>query len=182
MDAKALAKRYRSLWVGEAVAAVLFTAYLLNGALRDSDWTNWIARTYSLAVVVGILFQGVIWWRWKLRVLRAGERIMPAHVLAQFQRLKQLNWALIALFPAVLLVKWWLTSALWTGDTLYGLLILGGAVLEQINYYYYQLMYDNRYDWRYLLTRRRLRPGTVAKALALASSQHAPETPATAGS
>ncbi len=42
---------------------------------------------------------------------------------------------------------------------------MGGAVLEQINYYYYQLMYDNPYDWNYLRRERRLRRGSVAKVL-----------------
>lgn len=41
---------------------------------------------------------------------------------------------------------------------------LGGAVLEQINYYV-QFMYDNPYDWAYLRRHRRLRRGSIAKAL-----------------
>ena len=50
-------------------------------------------------------------------------------------------------------------------DTWLGLLFLGGAVLEQINYYYVQLMYDSAYDWAYLRTHQRLRRGTIARAL-----------------
>jgi hypothetical protein len=52
-----------------------------------------------------------------------------------------------------------------------GLLFTGGALLEQINYYYTQLMYDNPYDWNYLRTHRRLRQGIIGKALAQEQEQ-----------
>ena len=167
MEPEALAKRYRSLWMGEAVSSVLFVGVFLSVALADGRWTHWIARSYALAVVVLILAQGVIWWRWKLRQLQAGQRTMPVEVLRKFRRYQRLNWLLIGAFPAVLALKWWVTGRFWPDeDTGFGLLFLGGALLEQINYYYYQLMYDSRYDWAYLRTHRRLRPGSIGKALA----------------
>ena len=89
-----------------------------------------------------------------------------AGVLRWYQRFKWLNWLLIALFPAVLWLNWQLLDGPRSmADLWIGLLILAGAVLEQINYYYYQLMYDNPYDWAYLRTYRRLRPGNIGQAL-----------------
>jgi hypothetical protein len=47
-----------------------------------------------------------------------------------------------------------------------GLLFLLGGILEQINYYYYQLIYfDSIYNWRYLMQHKRLRIGSIAKML-----------------
>jgi len=168
MERDALTRRYRYLWRGEVRAILVFGGLFLYYALPDGNWSNWSARTYSLAVVIIILLQGVVWWRWKLGTLQAGQRTMPVHILIWFRRFKWVNWLLIGLFPIVLWLKWWLTGSLWSSnDTWYGLLFIGGALLEQINYYYYyQLMYDTKYDWTYLRTHRRLRQGSIGKALA----------------
>jgi hypothetical protein len=164
-----LARRYTTLWTGELVSAILFLLLLLWFASRDGIWANWAGRGYAVALVSFILLQGVAWWRWKLRMLRAQQRSMPAQVLASYRRLRQINWLLIALFPVVLLLMWALTSRPPpSADLWLGLLFLSGAVLEQINYYYVQLMYDNRYDWAELRQHRRLRTGSIAKALAQA--------------
>jgi hypothetical protein len=165
-DSSFLARRYRYLWTGELFSAVMFPSLLLWFAARDGAWTNWVGRGYAVVVVSCILLQGVAWWRWKLRLLREGRRTMPLSVLAVYRRLRALNWLLIALFPVVLLLRWMLTGRAPTADTWLGLLFLGGAALEQINYYYVQLMYDNPYDWAYLRRHRRLRRGSIAKALA----------------
>lgn len=167
MEPEALKRRYRSLWIGEATAIVVFVASFLVYALPDADWPNWIARTYSLMVIIVILVQGIVWWRWKLRILQAGERMMPLSVLRWFRRFRSVNWLLIALFPLVLWLKWqWTGLPLMNRDSWWGLLFLVGAILEQINYYYVQLMYDSAYDWNYLRTHRRLRPGSIGKSLA----------------
>jgi hypothetical protein len=172
-DPSFLARRYRYLWTGELVSAVLFPVLLLWFAARDGAWSDWLGRGYAVAVVSCILLQGVAWWRWKLRLLREGRRTMPLPVLAVYRWLRSLNWLLIALFPVVLLLKWALTGrAPPAADLWLGLLFLGGAALEQINYYYVQLMYDNPYDWAELRRHRRLRRGSIAKALG-AASRHA---------
>jgi hypothetical protein len=168
MTVEKLRKRYRTLWQGEAAAIVAALALFIYYARGDA-WINWFIRTYALAVVIVILLQGVAWWLWKLRVLDSGERTMPAHVLRQYRAFRNLNWLLIALLPLVLWAKRLITGALaFDADFWVGLLIWIGAILEQINYYYVQLMYDNPYDWAYLRRHRRLRPGTVAKAMAAA--------------
>lgn len=176
MNPEKLARRYHSLWLGELVSSVLFIAVYLILALHDGQWSRWVLRGYSLAVVVFILIQAVFWWLWKVRLLRQNSREMPLHVVARYRRLRGLNWLLIAGFVPVALLKALFLGELAIGegdfgeadfdsDFWYGLLIMGGAVLEQINYYYYQLMYDNPYDWNYLRRERRLRRGSVAKVL-----------------
>lgn len=167
MDHYKLAKRYRSLWTGEAASILLFVILFLYYAQTDGQWSNWIVRTYSLVVVILILIQGSVWWIWKLRILQASQHTMPMAILRRFAWLKKANWFLICLFPLVFILKWLVTNSLWsTNDVWWGTLFMVGALLEQINYYYYQLMYDNRYDWAYLRQQRRLRPGSIGKALA----------------
>ncbi len=166
MNKEALRKRYQALWTGEAAAIIVFVSFLLWFAYRDGQWQKWIIRTYSLGVVILILIQGIVWWRWKLHILRNNQRLIPEHVLKSFLFWRRTNWWLIGSFPLVVVVATKLTAqSLLSADTFIGLLILGGAVLEQINYYYVQLMYDSAYDWAYLRTHRRLRRGTIAKAL-----------------
>ncbi|MCL4267833.1 MAG: hypothetical protein KJ069_31995 [Anaerolineae bacterium] len=165
MDKETLQKRYQYLWTGEAFSAILFAAFLLWFAYQEGVWQKWIIRTYSLGIVILILIQGIVWWRWKLRLLRNNQRRMPAHVLNSFLFWRRTNWWLIGGFPLVVVIATQLTAqSVISTDVLFGLLILGGAMLEQINYYYVQLMYDSSYDWTYLRTHHRLRRGTIAKA------------------
>lgn len=167
MDTEALIKRYRSLWIGEAVSASLFILLLVTSAVRDGSYVNWIARAYGVGVCVWILLQAVLFWRWKLRLLVHERRMLPAPVVQRFRWFKRLNWMLIGAFPPIVLIEWLATGGhLNQIDVALGLLFVVGAVLEQINYYYYQLMYfDSRYDWRYLVQNRRLRMGSIARML-----------------
>ncbi len=167
MDQAKLRRRYQWLWTGEAVSSALFAAFLLWFAYQDGIWQRWIARTYSVTVIILILLQGIVWWRAKLRLRQQHQRQMPAHTLQAFRWWRRVNWMLIGAYPLVVIIATQLTAQpLFSPDTWLGLLFLGGAVLEQINYYYVQLMYDSAYDWSYLRTQQRLRQGTIAKALA----------------
>ncbi|HBB94130.1 MAG TPA: hypothetical protein DC054_01955 [Blastocatellia bacterium] len=166
MDTLTLARRYRYLWTGEAVSATIFIILLITGAVREGHWVNWIDRAYSVGIVAWILVQAVVFWRWKLRLLAQEHRALPPEVVLRFRWFKHLNWVLIVAFPLVVLVGWLLAGRrLSQADVGLGTLILLGAILEQINYYYYQLMYDSRYDWRYLMLYKRLRIGSIAKML-----------------
>ena len=55
MNKDMLRRRYTSLWTGEATAALLFAALLLWSIYHNGVWQRWVARTYSLGVVVFIL-------------------------------------------------------------------------------------------------------------------------------
>lgn len=167
MDQDALRRRYQSLWTGEAFSALLFLAFLVWFAYQDGVWQRWIARTYSVGVVILILLQGIVWWHVKLRLLQQPQRQMPTPILRLFRGWRRSNWILIGAYPLIVVIATQLTGQpLVSLDTWLGLLFLGGAVLEQINYYYVQLMYDSAYDWAYLRQHRRLRRGTIARALA----------------
>lgn len=142
MDKNTLRRRYRYLWTGEAFSATLFAALLFWSAYQDGVWQHWIARAYSVGVVILILLQGIVWWHWKLHLLDTNQRQMPTPVLRSFGFCRRINWVVIAAFPFVVMFATQLTNQpLLSLDTWLGLLILGGAVLEQINYYYVHRTY-----------------------------------------
>lgn len=166
MNQDALRKRYTYLWTGEALAAVAFSALLVWSIYLHGIWQQWIARTYSVLVIINILLQGVVWWRIKLHLLNTDDRHVSSPIRDAFAFCRRINWLLIGLFPVIVILASRLThQSLVSLDTALGLLFLGGAVLEQINYYYVQLMYDSAYDWAYLRTHHRLRRGSIAKVL-----------------
>ena len=167
MDPATLARRYRYLWAGEALSAIIFVVLLVASAAREGTWVNWIARAYGVGIVVWILVQAVVFWRWKSRLLAQGQRTLPAEVVLRFRFFKYLNWILIAAFPFVVLVEWLVAGRRISPlDIGLGMLFLLGAIVEQINYYHYQLMYfDSRYDWRYIKLHKRFRLGSIARML-----------------
>lgn len=91
MTHDALRKRYTYLWTGETVAATLFAALLLWSVWNDGVWQHWVARGYSVGVVVVILAQGVAWWRLKLRLLQQNQHQIPLATLRIFQQWRRIN-------------------------------------------------------------------------------------------
>jgi hypothetical protein len=164
MSKRALQRRYTYLWTGETMSALLFTVLLLYFAYRDGAWQHWIARTYSLGVLILVLIQGSVWWRLKLRCLRRKQRYLSPHILNSYRRWRRINWWLIGGFPGVVVIAAQITrQPFLSADTGFGLIFWAGAILEQINYYYYQLMYDSPHDWAFLRRYRRLKQGAIAR-------------------
>ena len=121
---------------------------------------------YGLIVCTVILYQGQFYWKLKLDRL-TGKSIQQEESIRFFNKSKRLNWILISLMPLFLLIQLYLQS--WnisTSDMLYwGLLANIFAILEHINYYYIQLMIDNKYDIQYVLRNKRLKKASLAKDL-----------------
>ena len=159
-----LARRLRSLWTLE-----LFDSFFLPGVLLLSscqlDQALGLFSASSAALVAWLLWQGSAYWWLKLRALRQGTRI-PAETLRSFRVLRPVNWVLIGLVPVLLVVSGLvgpgISSLL---DLVAGAGFYSLAVLEQVNYYHYQLMYDCPPDWRTLVERKRLMRSSLARAL-----------------
>ena len=159
-----LIKRLRYLWSWELFdsffipAVVLFYAIFLRQSLG-------LFTLYSTTIVTLILWQGAAYWRLKLRAVQSDAPIGRAY-LRRFARLKRVNWILLVTLPVVLGVEFWAGDGcafgfnFIAGSSLYVL-----AFLEQINYYYYQLMYDYGPDWRDLIRRRKLKKSSLRRAL-----------------
>jgi|GEM_PF-211966 len=164
---KRLTRRLRYLWTFELLDSFLFPAFLA--------WSSWylqqpvgILAIYSTGLITFLLWQGAAYWWLKLRAHRTGGWI-PRRNLAPFRTLRVVNWVLIGLLPVILAIAGGLGLIvrsrlnLVAGAALYVL-----VVLEQVNYYHYQLMYDYGPDWRYLLKHRRLKGSSLSRALARA--------------
>ncbi len=163
-DKRALIKRLRYLWTGELFnvlflpAVAIFVARMLGQAMG-------LFAIYSAALVVWLLLQGTAYWLLKLRAVKTDSDLERKH-LRWFAAFKRLNWALIALLPALLAIKALGGTPFRSSvDIVIGLGFYVLAVLEQVNYYHYQLMYDYRSDLRRLGREKRLKRSSLYRTL-----------------
>lgn len=159
-----LIKRLRYLWTGELFASLFLPAVAALEA-RLLDQPLGLLSISSAALVAWLLWQGAVYWRLKLRAVRSDSTVARRH-LRWFAALKTVNWALIGVLP-VLLAAQYLAGAGFRSilDGVAGLGFYILAVLEQVNYYHYQLMYDYPPDWRYLVGQRKLKRSSLSRAL-----------------
>ena len=159
-----LIKRLRYLWMAELLFSFLLPAAWLLAARSRGQRLGPFAFG-SLALVTWLLWQGAAYWWLKLQAARSESRI-PERCLRWFVALRVVNWALIGLAPVLLILQARTTNVFRsTLDAVIGLGFYVLAVLEQVNYYHWQLMYDYPPDWRYLLENKRLKRSSLHRAL-----------------
>ncbi|MBN1486522.1 MAG: hypothetical protein JW981_02695 [Anaerolineae bacterium] len=106
----------------------------------------------------------------KLRAVKTNSPVKDKH-LRWFAIFKYSNWGLLAMLPLILWIAYRPYGRLVIGfDLIVGSLLYIMDILEQVNYYYYQLMYDCPADWRYLATYKRLKKSNLSRALAKKTS------------
>lgn len=162
---KRLKKRLKWIFQVEGINVVMFFSVLLFlNAQYDSS--ELIFLSYGLLFMCYILFQGTYYWYVKLSRIN-NEQVEQSKVLARFRTFKSHNILGICLIPFVLLAQWYLSGKqLDQGNKFYWALFVNAfAVLEYINYYHTQLMYDNRYDFRYLFKHRQFKTASLHKDL-----------------
>jgi hypothetical protein len=149
----ALRNRFLYLRNREAFAAVVLSILIpLDWINRSSD-IMWELRVPALFLFGVILLEGTLYWHLKLRSLE--ERTpLPAGFSTLFTVFKWFNAGGIAV---VLAATVWLRDDATSQDIGWTLILLAAAGLEQINYFYYQLMYDTRAAFDYLRRNKRLR-------------------------
>lgn len=161
---KKLIKRLRYLWAWELFDSFFLPAIIVFYARYFQKPIGFLA-IYSMSLTAWILWQGAVYWRLKLQALKTNRNIKPAY-LRWFARLKKINWILIGALPILLAGKGLLNTFFRSRlDLIAGLGLYTLAVLEQINYYYYQLMYDQPSDWRYLRKHKKLKKSSLSRAL-----------------
>jgi hypothetical protein len=99
------------------------------------------------AAALLILLQGVAYWHLKRVQISTAAAFLPWAPV--FYHLKYINWMALGVASSTIIASDVFTTALGR-DTLPGLAFLFLAVAEQINYFYVQLMYDNRNDLKWL--------------------------------
>lgn len=161
-----LAKRYHYLMTGEAFNVLLFPALYFWWVRNDNwAWEGWVLRGYGVLAIVIILAQGTYLWWYKLQTLNRGQSVIEPWMARLLVRFRVFNWGMLLFYLPFIGIINILNGTVGRADLLYGTLLVGFALLEQINYYYLQLMYDNRADVAYLMTHKRLKQGFVAREL-----------------
>ena len=122
----------------------------------------WELRIAGLALVSYILLQGSLYWHLKLRSFQ-GDRPLPVYFHTLFRGFKRSNVVAIGMMLIATLLG---GEAATRADLGWAAAMLTLVVLEQINYYHYQLMYDTRNAIASLWRNRRLRKAALAIDLA----------------
>lgn len=160
----ALSSRLQYLRNAEALCCLALPLALCLHWHKSAAAVAWELRAPALALVCYLLLQGVLYWHLKLgSVVR--RQPLPAYFQPLFRVLKTTNLFCIAAVAAFVSFVAFFAARSSAGTPLadlawsYGLLAF--AVLEHINYYHYQLMYDTRAALASLRRNGRLRKAAL---------------------
>jgi hypothetical protein len=173
------------LWTFELVGAAAWTMVaVLWWARAGVRWPSAI----GLALALFLLAQGSVYWFAKLRAVRRQPFVDDRRLLAAFRRLRVVNRGLLAgtlLAGVVSAVVWATQGAAGSDDDVrrwLDLFLAGAlwtlALLEYVNYFHRQLMYDSPSELRWWLRHRRLKTSWLARDLAASEQPLAPPVPA----
>lgn len=153
-----LSARFTYLRNAEAVCVLALPAALCFVWQRVGAPINWSVRLTALAVVSFILLQGAVYWHLKLRTVVARQHV-PAWFQPVYRGLRRANCLAILAVGALVTAN--IASGLSAADLAWSWGLLAFAVLEHINYYHYQLMYDTRAGLAYVGRNKRLRKAAL---------------------
>ena len=149
--------RFRYLWRWELVnALIVFPGLLLvMGRNIPVGFSALLATgTVCTLLVIGATFAFI-----KYRDLKNGTQNIDEyeHVF------RLLRWIIPLWLLVVALIIYSRFRVAVTGEILLSGFFYGLAILEYINYFQFQLMYDNGNDLKYLVSHRQLKRGLIAR-------------------
>lgn len=149
----------------EGMNAVMFFGIMIF-CILTFGFTDLVFFSYGILLSCYILMQGTYYWWVKYTSLK-GKPIPQHRVLERLRKFKTTDHVGILLIPFILLLQWFISGKQLTGDNLLGWALFANffAILEYINYYQKQLMYDNQHDFRYLKLNRKLKEAQLRKDL-----------------
>ena len=160
-----LQKRLQRYFQVEGMNALMFFCVLIFLNIQFNS-LHLIFLSYGMLMMCFILAQGTLYWWAKWSVLE-DKPIFKNSLLRRFRSFKKVNIYGMILMPALLFIQWLVSGRSFVAGNFLGWAIAanGFAVLEHINYYHRQLMYDNKYDFKYLLRNKKLKDASLYKDL-----------------
>ncbi len=152
-----LIKRIKSLYKIEFSCVFLLPfAFCIQYLKKDQI----VGLNVIIAMILNgfLLLEGSYFW---LIIYKQLINNRTSNFINTYTRLKKINILLIIM--SLTFVS--LHSFTGNLDKMGTLIFLLLAILEQINYFEYQLMYDNKNDWAYLIKFRRLKKSKLNKVL-----------------
>ena len=140
---------------GEGFAAVALPTVFSMVWEASDDPVAWGMRCAAMATVIYILLQGMLYWQLKLQST-VSRQPLPAFFQPLYRFFKYSNVVAIAGVAVFIGLAGSGPVDLWWSCGL-----LAFAVLEHINYYHYQLMYDTRGAFDYVRRNGRLRKAAL---------------------
>lgn len=152
-----LINRFRYLWIWELINALIVFPGLLFVLGRNIPIG--LSALLATGTVCILLVIGSIFAFTKYRDLKNGTQNISEYERA-FRRLRWMIplWLLVVAVIIYLQFRVAVMEEILLSGLLYGL-----AILEYINYFQFQLMYDNGNDLKYLVSHRRLKRGLIAR-------------------
>lgn len=152
-----LIERFRYLWTWELVNALIVFPGLLFVMSRNVPIG--VSALLATGIVCTLLVIGAAFAFIKYRDLKNGTQNIDAYE----RGFRVLRW----IIPLWLLIVIWIIysqpGVAETGEFFLSGALLILAVLEYINYFHVQLMYDNYNDLQYLVRNRQLKRGLIAR-------------------
>ncbi len=159
---QALQDRMKYLRRGEAIGAIVLPLVCVFKWSRSDEAVAWDLRGAALILVSFILLQGTLYWHLKMRSLDQRQPL-PDYFSSLFRSFQVVNMLAIAAMLVALL-----RTGAGHEDMVWASWLMVLVVLEQINYFHYQLMYDARGAFAWVWRNRRLRKAALALDLARA--------------
>jgi len=116
---------------------IFFLPACLWFILRTLQIQNWFPYAVGMALICFILMQGMVYWHLKLQTVRDGKPL-PSHFRRWFLLFRRLDAFLLCGYVLLALLGMAL-PALGFRISLGAVLVFVFAVLEFVNYYFYQL-------------------------------------------
>lgn len=153
-----LNNRFNYLRRMEALAALALPIIFILDWRKSATGVHWPLGLAALLSVSYLLVQGSLYWQLKHSALSAAAPL-PRYFGRLFSAFKVSNLVLFAGVALGFMVQ--IVGEGWNVQLAWPLGIFLFAVLEHINYYHYQLMYDTLASARYVLHNRRLRKAAL---------------------
>lgn len=159
--------RLSYLYKGElfGIITFIFLSLLFNRVFPELRIYSLYSFWVSFILLEFLLLQGTVYWyvKWK-RLIIERNSITPIQIVKLFNRIRKLNIIWIFVTPLVFVIdifKWYPILPR-GGLTLSGFIYIF-ACLEYVNYFHFQLSYDNFSDIRNLIKSKKLKKSSLNK-------------------